>query len=396
LGKDEEIRMTPETETQNSKTVTTERIQHAGADIPGGPIVVLFVGIHGNETAGVRAVENVLGKISANGASAGGSLYAITGNLEALARGVRYVDTDLNRLWEMYNTERDFSVSVNVDEKTPVEYLESLRVKSAIEEILEKHNHDRRNFIFADLHTTSSESCAFILLNDSLANREVARKFPVPQILGIEENIQGTLLSYINNLGYKAIGFEAGAHTSEKSVERSEAFIELLLHNTGVMKLDDKELRKCEEIISAYSDVPDTYFEIRYHHLIENAERFNMIAGFNNFDPVKEGIPLAYDEGAMIRAPESGRIFMPLYQKRGNDGFMIIEEVSPFWLTLSGWLRQSSIHSILRFLPGVEKKDSQTYEVNRDVAIFFVKEIFHLLGYRVTEKDRKTYVCYRR
>lgn len=388
--------MTPEPETQHKNTVTPKRIQHAGADSSDGSVVVLFTGIHGNETAGVQAVENVLKKLSANGESAGGSLYAITGNLEALARGVRYVDTDLNRLWEMYNTERDFSLSMEEDEKTPVEYLESLRIKSAIEEILEKHNHNRQKFIFADLHTTSSESCAFILLNDSLANREIARKFPVPQILGIEENIHGTLLSYINNLGYKAIGFEAGAHTSQKSVQRSEAFIELLLHNTGVMLLDEPELRKCEEIISAYSDVPDTYFEIRYHHHIDDAEHFNMIAGFNNFDEVEEGISLAYDDGALIRAPKSGRIFMPLYQKRGNDGFMIIDEVSPFWLTLSAWLRQSFIHSILRFLPGVKKKDSQTYEVNRDVAMFFVKEVFHLLGYRVTEKDIKRYVCYRR
>lgn len=388
--------MTTDTETQKKKAVTAKRVKSAGADNNDGPIVVLFVGMHGNETAGVKAVEKVLARLNENGRDAGGRLYAVTGNLEALSRGVRFIDTDLNRLWELFNTDRDFSVTHIEGDHIPIEYFESLEIKTAIEEILNNYNHDRSRFIFADLHTTSSESCAFILLNDSLANREIARKFPVPQILGIEENIQGTLLSYINNLGYRAIGFEAGAHTSEKSVERSEAFIELLLHYTGVMKLNRERFETCGEIISAHAGVPDTYFEIRYHHLIEDAEKFQMITGFSNFDPVDEGIPLAYDEGALIRAPESGRIFMPLYQKRGNDGFMIIEEVSPFWLTLSGWLRQSFIHSILKFLPGVEKKDPQTYEVNRDVALFFVKQIFHLLGYRVTEKDRKTYVCYRR
>lgn len=388
--------MSLETGTKKSNIITTKRIQHAGSHVSDGPIIVLFVGIHGNETAGVIAVENVLQKISANIESVNGSLYAITGNLEALSRGVRFIDTDLNRLWEKYNTEKDFSVSGKTDDETPVEYLESLRVKSAIEEILENHKKDKQEVIFADLHTTSSESCAFILLNDTLANRELARKFPVPQILGIEENIHGTLLSYINNLGYRAIGFEAGAHTSLKSITRSEAFIELLLHYTGVMKLDKDELQNLEQEIKTYTEVPDTYFEVRYHHHIDDAEQFSMIPGFTNFDPVDEKVPLAYEYGKLIRAPESGRIFMPLYQKRGHDGFMIIEEVSPFWLSLSAWLRQSFIHRTLKFLPGVKKLDLQSFEVNREVAMFFVKEIFHLLGYRVTVKDSKTYVCYRR
>jgi len=396
LGKDEEKRMSLKTGTKKSNTAIKERIQYAGSETSDGPIIVLFVGIHGNETAGVIAVENVIEKISENTESVNGSLFAIKGNLEALSSGHRYIDTDLNRLWEMFNTDKDFSVSLDSDNETPVEYLESLRVKAAIEDILEKHKKDNKEVIFADLHTTSSESCAFILLNDTLANRELARKFPVPQILGIEENIHGTLLSYINNLGYRAIGFEAGAHTSWNSITRSEAFIELLLHYTGVMKLNDDELQKQEQEIKTYTKVPDTYFEVRYHHLIDDAEQFNMLPGFINFDPVDKDVPLAYENGELVKAPESGRIFMPLYQKRGNDGFMIIKKVSPFWLTLSALLRQSFIHSLLEYLPGVKKLDLQSFEVNRGIAMFFVKEIFHLLGYRVTEKDSKTYICYRR
>lgn len=388
--------MSEETGTKKPKTLFTKRIQHAGSPDSDGPVIVLFVGIHGNETAGVIAVDNVLEKISANIESVNGSLYAIRGNLEALSQGHRFIDTDLNRLWEMYNTEKDFSTSLASDEDMPVEYLESLKVKSAIENIIEKHNSDKQKIIFADLHTTSSESCAFILINDTLANRKLARKFPVPQILGIEENIQGTLLSYINNLGYRALGFEAGAHTSWNSISRSEAFIELLLHYSGVMKLNDDELEKLEKEIKTYEEVPDTYFEVRYHHLIADARNFNMLPGFTNFDPVDGGIPLAYENGKLVSAPESGRIFMPLYQKRGHDGFMIIKEVSPFWLTLSGWLRQSFNHSILKYLPGVTKIDEQSFEVDREIARLYVKEIFHLLGYRVTEKDSKTFICYRR
>ncbi len=100
--------------------------------------------------------------------------------------------------------------------------------------------------------------------------------------------------------------------------------------------------------------------------------------------------------GQLIRAPKGGRIFMPLYQNEGDDGFLIIREVSPFWLKLSGYLRKSFFHGLLKYLPGVKPVSEHSFEVNLNVARFLVKDIFHLLGYRVTQKDENTLICYRR
>ena len=383
-------------ETDVLLTAISKRVRSIGAGKPGYPVVVFFVGIHGNERAGVVAIQDILDELTEAGTEPEGKLYVITGNLEALEQGVRYVDTDLNRLWEKFNTDQDFTSLAKAGKSLPSEYFESLEVKSEIDKILAAHEQDRSEILFADLHTTSSESCAFILLNDTIANRELAQKFPVPQILGIEENIHGTLLSYINNLGCRAIGFEAGAHTSSESVQRSKAFIRLLLHHTGLVKTDNRELGRCEVEMVDDSEMPSAYYEIRYHHYIEDVNKFNMYPGYRNFDPVEKGEPLAIDEGDVVKAPEEGRIFMPLYQKSGNDGFLIIREVSPFWLTFSAWLRDSFIHSLLVYLPGVSRSGAREFTVNRDVALFFVKEIFHLLGYRVTEKDSRTLICYRR
>lgn len=383
-------------ETDVLHTTISKRVRSIGPGKPGYPVVVFFVGIHGNEQAGVVAIQDILDEFIEAGIEPEGKLYVVTGNLEALERGVRYVDTDLNRLWEKFNTDQDFTALAETGKTLPSEYFESLEIKSEIDNILHEHEQDRPDILFADLHTTSSESCAFILLNDTLANRELAQKFPVPQILGIEENIHGTLLSYINNLGCRAIGFEAGAHTSFESVQRSKAFIRLLLHHTGLVKTGSSELGRCEVEMVDNSEMPSAYFEIRYHHFIEDVNKFNMYPGYRNFDSVEKGEPLAIEKGDVIKAPEEGRIFMPLYQKSGNDGFLIIREVSPFWLTFSAWLRDSSIHSLLAYLPGVTRSGPQEFTVNRDVALFFVKEIFHLLGYRVTEKDSSTLICYRR
>jgi len=359
-----------------------------------GPVVVLFVGIHGNERAGVKAADNLFTDLKDTEKELNGSVYVITGNIPALEMGVRFIDTDLNRLWEIPDGVAGRR-SLNGIASTS-EYSESREIKECINQIINENRDAAQDFVFADLHTTSSKSCGFILLNDTLHNRELARKFPLPQILGIEENIYGTLLSYINNLGYRAIGFEAGAHHDEISVERSEAFLELLLHNTGVRKLDEASIQNLSEKMQCSGNIPETYYEIRYHKLLDDPGKFKMMSGFENFDRIEKDTPLAYEREQLIIAPVSGRIFMPLYQNKGHDGFLIIREVSDFWLELSAYFRNSFLNNILKYLPGVTVLNSRSFEVDLTVARFLVKNIFHLLGYRVVQKDEETLVCHKR
>lgn len=382
------------TDKAQQSILDTERVRWSAGIDKTGPVVVLFAGIHGNEAAGIAAVDRIAQTLNREPGKLRGSVYAITGNLGALVQGVRYIDADLNRIWEMYNTRKDFSRMNGA--KQPAEFSESLGIKKAIEQILARHEKSASDFIFADLHTTSSQSCAFLLLNDTLANRAIARKFPLPQILGIEENIQGTLLSYVNNLGYRALGFEAGAHYDDLSVKRSEAFLWLLLHYTGILELNGQEINEFEKMIQAQAGVPDTYYEILHHKLVDDPEKFEMMSGFENFDQIEKDTPLAYEEGRLIKAPISGRIFMPLYQKKGHDGFLIIREVSEFWLELSSYFRNSFVHTLLKYLPGVTVASRQSFEVDLRIARFLVKDIFHLLGYRVTEKDEYMLICYKR
>lgn len=379
-------------DTEARTALNIKRIRAAVTGKETGPVLIVFAGIHGNETAGIEAIDQLADELDEKNIY--GSVYGITGNIRALEEGVRYIDTDLNRLWEKFGTENDFSLSDQLNRTA--EFEESLEVKAAIESIIEKHRDNASNFIFVDLHTTSSESCAFILLNDTLANRSLARQFPVPQILGIEENIFGTLLSYVNNLGHIAIGFEAGAHTNRDSVKRSRAFLWLLLHHLQIYNLDEDEARYYEQNLDAHPGVPDGYYHVKYHKHVEDPGKFRMIKGFKNFDPVQKGTALASENGKEISAKYSGRIFMPLYQKIGHDGFLIVREISPFWLRVSAYLRKSFIHNLLPWMPGVSKAGEHSFEINRKIARFLVKDIFHLLGYRVIKKDKFTYICYRR
>lgn len=356
-----------------------------------GPVLVIFAGIHGNELAGIYACQRLATQLSEMTDQLDGSVYMISGNREAIKQGFRYINRDLNRIWNEVTTVDPEAVSGDI-----IEWEESLELLNLINTLIDEHENSGRKIYFTDLHTTSAESCAFILFNDTLENRKSASFFPVPQILGIEESIHGTLLSFINDRGYPAIGFEAGKHTDPVSNERTEAFLWLYLHFLKIIPLKLPELQEQEEKLESLSGVKDVYYEITYHHFLEDADAFKMKEGYHNFNTIQKGELLAYENHEPVYAPTSGLIFMPLYQSKGSDGFFILNERSPIWLEISSIFRDSFINNYMHFLPGVEKTGQGSYVADLRIARFFVKEIFHLLGYRVIRKDVNTLVCYKR
>jgi len=64
-----------------------------------GPLLIFIAGIHGNETAGVKALKEVFEILETQKPEIHGSIVGLAGNLRALSQEVRYIDEDLNRLW---------------------------------------------------------------------------------------------------------------------------------------------------------------------------------------------------------------------------------------------------------------------------------------------------------
>jgi hypothetical protein len=102
--------------------------------------------------------------------------------------------------------------------------------------------------------------------------------------------------------------------------------------------------------------------------------------------------PLAENNQGSIKAQENGRIFMPLYQAQGNDGYFLIRPIARFWLKLSKVLRRWRAERVLTWLPGVRRlQDEQnTVTVNTRIAKFKVREFLHLLGYRLQGVEGNT------
>ena len=340
-----------------------------------GPTVVFFGGIHGNENSGVLAIKDVLDGVSAMHVK--GNIIGIAGNLKALEKQQRFIDEDLNRLW---TKERITSIKNKTNLNT--EESELLKLLTILNTIIETNEPP---FYFIDLHTTSSKTLPFITINDALINRKFSNQFPVPIVLGIEEYLNGPLLSYINELGFVSLGFESGQHNDLRAITNSIAFVYLTLVFSGVLEKDGViDFNKYYDELKTQSANLVDVFEVIYLYKIKDKDTFKMYDGFKSFQSLKKDTKLANNNNTEITAPYSGRIFMPLYQKKGAEGFFIIKPIEPFVLKLSAALRRIKSDSILTLLPGISwaNKTEGILQVNLKTAKFFAKAFFHLLGYR--------------
>lgn len=340
-----------------------------------GPTVVFFGGIHGNETSGVFALKDALAGVNASYVK--GTIYGIAGNLKALKKHQRYIEDDLNRLWTLRQINNiKNKIDLNADEAELLELLDILNT------ILETNTPP---FYFIDLHTTSSKTLPFITINDALINRKFSEQFPVPIVLGIEEYLNGPLLSYINQLGYVSLGFESGQHDAFSAITNNIAFVYLALVYSGILEEQAViNFSKYHEQLKLQANNKNDVFEVVYLHSLKKNEDFKMLNGFKSFEPIKKGTKLAMSNNLEITSPYNAHIFMPLYQRRGAEGFFIIKPIKPFLLKLSSVLRRIKTDSLLAVLPGISWVDKKTgiLQVNLTIAKYFAKSLFHLLGYR--------------
>ncbi|MFK7783105.1 succinylglutamate desuccinylase/aspartoacylase family protein [Psychroserpens sp.] len=354
---------------------SNDRIFYSQNNESNATTLICVGGIHGNEPAGVYGLQKVISDIVVNDIKFKGNFYALLGNMKALKASVRYKDFDLNRLW----TKNEVASLCNEDEACFEfeEQREQCELYATIKTICNSHNGD---FVFIDLHTTSSPTVPFITISDSLNNRTLANKFNIPIVLGIEEYLEGPLLSYINEFGHVSLGFEAGQHDDENSVLYCEAFIWMVMEKIGIISKHEFNYKAFNRMLS----VENAFYEIVYRHCLPESNRFKMNPGFKNFKPIMKHQPLAHDGISEIKSPLNGLIFMPLYQKQGEDGFFIIKKLSKFWLVLSAILRRLKFHQLLRLLPGISKHPENEYclVANRRIALFLTTKIFHLFGYR--------------
>ena len=342
-----------------------------------GPQVVIFGGIHGNEPAGVVAAERVLTALRRRGLALRGKVVALRGNREGLARGVRYLERDLNRRWRVPEMLALLGRDPATDSPEDREQRELLTLLAPMLASA------RAPIVFLDLHSTSGDGAPFSCMADVLRNRRIAFALPVPVVLGLEEVIDGSMLGFLSDLGHVGVAVEGGQHQHERTVAHHEAAIWLALVAAGCLRREQVgELDRCREGLAAATAGLPRVLEIRHRHVVREGDGFVMRPGYANFHPVARGEAVASDHSGAVQTPEAGVMMLPRYQGQGEDGYFLARSVSPAWLAISAGLRRLRADRLVRLLPGVERDpegaDQMLVEADRPRAI----EVFHLFGYR--------------
>ena len=365
---------------------TQRIIGHIIGDFP-GPTVVFFAAIHGNEPAGVRALEQVFDTLTKVNSDFYGQCYGILGNTKALEEGVRFLEKDLNRMWLPHQ----MGTLLQDEDETSPEGEEMRALYQLIEEI---RSTAKPPLYFIDLHTTSGVTEPFVVMNDSLLNRRFTQHYPLPVILGIEEYLTGALLSHINEMGYVSIGFESGQHQSEAAVSNAVHFINYTLGLVGFIKMDSQNLKRVRGQLKQRGKALHRFYEIYYQHLLKVGIPFAMTPGFTNFEFVPKGTLLAKEGGQFIITRKKRQLFMPLYQDKGYEGYYFIRSIPLVFLGLSQYVRRARLDALLVGLPGVRwaSPKKSALIVDRRIARFFAKSFFHLLGYRTRVMDQNHWV----
>lgn len=356
-----------------------------------GPTLCVLAGIHGNEPAGVVAVQRVLGRLQELELDLAGRIVAFGGNLPALSRGVRFLRRDLNRQWGKDNINRLLAADPAQDSEEDKEQRALLALFDRVMKTA------RGPVVFVDLHTSSADGPPFLCLADTSDNRRVALSSGIPLILGIEETIDGASLEWWSQHGIVNFAIEGGRHQHPDTVGNHEAVLWLLLESLGMLKKGQVDVAPFRAHIEKATKAKPKVVEIVHRHAITAADAFVMKPGFKNFDAVKKGDQLGTDARGPVLAPYDCRVMLPLYQALGDDGFFLARDVRPFWMLVARGMRRFRLDAIVHWLPGIRRdpEDENTILVDRRIARWFVTEIFHLLGFR-KERSRGKVLAFTR
>ncbi|UBZ06618.1 succinylglutamate desuccinylase/aspartoacylase family protein [Salegentibacter mishustinae] len=281
-----------------------------------GPLLFVTAGIHGNEPSGVKALEEVFKQLEKTKPEIEGTLVGVSGNHKALNQNKRYIDEDLNRVWTEENIEQEKDESH--EQKEMWEIIEILN------KFPEK---DFTKRYFLDCHTTSSASLPYVSVQEVNDNDKWAHNFPTFIVRGFSDIITGDIDHYLSRIGMTGFVFEAGQHEDKTSVENHEGVIWLALKEA--CNLDLSKIKTYPECVNRFAEknAPEQKtFELVHRHGLKDSDTFEMEPGYENFQEIEKGELLAKQNGKELKSEWDARIFMPLYQSQGNDGFFVIEE----------------------------------------------------------------------
>jgi uncharacterized protein len=259
-------------------TIYTVKGRHAG------PKILVLGGVHGNEYCGVEAIEKLKNIEISNGI-----LRFIVANPEAVRRGVRFVDENLNRV-----------ICENDEPKT-------YEARLALELLF----HLRWSDYCLDVHASNTPSTTPFIIGNNLGLAEAISIETV--VTNMADYYPDSTIGYAMRHGSYALAIEGGY---VKDPDSTHVAIESI----------EKFLVKCGVIMGSIKPITQKYLEIFYQH--NNVESFVPLAGFADFQYLQKGELIGYEGNGQVVAPEEGRIMFPRKRPQGfGECFFLAKEI---------------------------------------------------------------------
>ncbi len=267
------------------------------ASEPSEACLVIVAGVHGNEPAGVRAIEEVRRLLSQGDWKIDGTVFSLIGNPRAVEANARFIDENLNRVFE--------------DAKDNGSY-EARRAEEIRTWFAELARSFKRVFVL-DLHSVSIGEVYMTIFNaDNPGCREWAERVSaIPLRFAYTAAIvPGSLIGAIEKLGGIGISIECGNHASESGTTVALEHIEGALQELHMLK-HGKSFRG-----TVYPGTKRTYTLFA---------SINPSSGFAFTIPVESEMRLskgqifALDETGDHRAPQDCYLIMPAKDPNPGD-----------------------------------------------------------------------------
>jgi len=293
-----------------------------------GPFLICIGGMHGNEPAGIAAIEEVLQSLETEKRNDPGFIYqgsflGIRGNLEALKHKKRFIDKDLNRILAVEEINQ-------FQQQPPAQLLQEEKECLALLDLIATSIQRQQPplTLILDLHTTTASGGIFSIAAEDDMSLSLAKGLHIPVILGIASGLKGTTIDYFNRPGEHTycVVLEAGQHDDPQSVDRTVSAIINCMR--ALKSVDPRHVdHRHDGLLMGLGEHLPKVTRLIYHYKIKPGESFVMKEGFQNFDLIKQGDQLATNQDGPILSTHDGLILMPKYQPLGDDGFFIVEEI---------------------------------------------------------------------
>lgn len=256
-----------------------------------GPSVVLLAGIHGNEPAGILAFRE-LKKLKI----IRGKIQLIYGNIRAIQRKKRFIDSDLNRLFRLKN--KLIQKQIN-----SYEYQRSREIMPLLD----------RADILLDIHSTSKKTLPFVICGLNAVNIVSCFPFNI-RCYGFDKTYPGSTSYYMNTKkGKIGIGIECGQHNDKLAAHRAITCVKILLSRLKMIRGKKYKIKK-QKIYKA--------LEI----YITKTDKFKLEKNFKNFENINNGQLIATDGNDKIISRKNQFIlFAKDRHKKGEEGFLYLE-----------------------------------------------------------------------